>query len=137
MFSTHMIQAQSAKDKSRYEKIIEARKEFVSEGLELSEEQEGKFWPVFDVYLSELHQIKRENRKRRVRREDLDDENAKVALQSLMQRKRDEMELQLSFYEDLMEFLSAKQILHLDYQERKFHEKVVERLRKGRKKGKG
>ena len=93
----------------------------------------------YENYLAELHTIKRANRNRRKARKekDLSEENASTALRQLMKQKRDEMELQLSFYEDLSDVLSAKQILHIDYRERKFYEKVVEKLRKGRKKEDG
>jgi len=101
------------------------------------EDQEKKFWEVYEEYLKGRHVIKKQHRKRRYKHADMDEAEAQEMLNNLMVQKRQEMDLQLSLYEDLSEFLDAKQILHLDYKERRFREKVVEKLRKGRKKRHG
>lgn len=120
-----------------YQKIKEERKEFISEGLELTEEQEEKFWPVYNVYLEEVHTLMKANRKGRRKRKEMTEEEARQELDLMKALKRQELELQLTFYEDMEEVLTAKQILFLDYRERKFHEKVIEKFRNWRKKKEG
>ena len=120
-----------------YEKIKEERKEFITEGLELTDEQAEEFWPVYTVYLEDVYALMTENRKGRRKRRDMSEPEAKTELDRMIALKRQELELQLTFYSDLGKVLSAKQILYLDYRERKFHQKVIEKFRKGRSKREG
>jgi len=90
-----------------YEKIKAERKVFIAEGLDLNEEQEEIFWPIYNLHVDNVHVLMKENRKGRMKRADMTEADAQLQLEKMIDLKRKELELQLSFYQELEEVLTA------------------------------
>lgn len=112
------------------DRIIELRKNFIAEGLELSKEEESKFWPIYDNFHREMDALKKSKSRPRRDLSDISDEEAEVILAQDLKSRASEMQLQMKYYGDIQAIIPAKQVLILNERERLFHKKVFDRVRK-------
>lgn len=127
--------AQESKQRGHKKEIRELRKQFIEEGLQLSAEQAATFYPIYDKFQKQRDELTHQNRSHRKNVESLTEDQAKDILKNYLEIRSQEMQLQLNYYNEIGEILTAKQILILNKREHLFHKKVFDKVRQKRKSG--
>ncbi|MFT4566631.1 MAG: hypothetical protein ACI9FN_001592 [Saprospiraceae bacterium] len=119
------------------DRIIQLRKDFIAEGLELTKDQESKFWPIYDSFQIEMVSLKRNKAIFNSKVSDISDDEAERVLTQDLKNRELEMLKKLQFYKDIQLIIPAKQILILNERERLFHKKAFDRVRNRRQNRRG
>ncbi|MEE3999317.1 hypothetical protein V1T75_03115 [Tenacibaculum sp. FZY0031] len=132
------VQAQTRK--GNYEKVKAFKVAFLSEKLNLTEEEANKFWPLYNVYdkkMIELYKAERYSIKKKILScggiDSLTDKESKEIVNKIKLVSKERYETKTNFYDKLSIFLSDKKILTLEVAEHEFHRKLIKKL-KGEKK---
>lgn len=124
--------AQGPRKEKTKEKIHEMRKNFIVEGLTLSEEQSARFWPIYDSFQEELDALMRDFGPSFRDPSVLTDEAAELELAKMLAARERERKLHKAYFDKMRDILPARQILILHHRERLFNKKVFERVRERR-----
>ncbi|MBI34988.1 MAG: hypothetical protein CMP67_06450 [Flavobacteriales bacterium] len=126
---------------NRKAKIREMKKAFIKAELNLTEDEEKVFWPIYDNYENKRDELRKELRS--LRKEfkgksidELTEAEAEEMLDKEMKFREKRLALDKEFERELRANLSAKKIIMLHKAERKFKKKLLDRM-KGRKGGQG
>ncbi len=132
------IQAQSKKRST--EKIRTYKIAYLTEKLNLTEDEAQKFWPIYNTYdkkKMELHREKRFKIKKRILKnggiENLSEKDSKEILEKFQLLNKQEYEVKTSFHSKISKILSSKKILTLQISEHEFNRKLMQKYR-GKKK---
>lgn len=113
---------------------------FLTNELNLTEQEAEKFWPIYNRYEKELHRYRVVERKRLMDQlkekggvSAITEEEADGILEEFYQLKKKIGQLETERYEKLREVLSAKKMLKLYRAEERFKKRLLERLKKGRR----
>ena len=128
VFPLTMMSQDKPRKRSR-ERIVQLRKKFLAEGLELTQIQEERFWPIYDEYQVEMDSLKEIQRSKRRNPTSLSNQEAKEVLTQFVKNRELEMQLHIEFYRAIEEIIPARQILILNSRERLFHKKVFDKVR--------
>ena len=125
----------------RKAKMKEMKKSFIKTELELTEEEEEVFWPIFDEYENKRDALRKEHRSLRKQfkgksLDELREAEAEEMLAKEMAFREKRLALDKDFEQELKTSLSAKKIILLHKAERKFKKKLLDRM-KGRRGGEG
>lgn len=124
--------------KQKRPEIEKVKKEFITERINLTAEQEAKFWPIYDNYMQKRLQIKMNMRK--IRKEGFSisdsDEDLLKALDQLMAHRQKEIDLDKEMRAKLLEVISVRQYAELVLSEQKFIATLIQTIR-GRRRGPG
>nr|BFF40633.1 hypothetical protein BACY1_24380 [Tenacibaculum mesophilum] len=128
------VQAQTRK--GNYEKVKAFKVAFLSEKLNLTEEEANKFWPLYNVYdkkMIELHKAERYSIKKKILScggiDSLTDKESKEIVNKIKSVSKEQYETKTNFYDKLSTFLSDKKILTLEVAEHEFHRKLIKKLK--------
>jgi len=116
------------------QRIIELRKNFIAEGLDLEDQQSKRFWPIYDRFQEQSDSLKVVQRFQSVNSSNLNDQEADKILTTYIKCKESEMQLHIQYYKEISLILPAKKILLINERERLFNKKAFDRVRKRRSK---
>ena len=105
---------------------------FITNKLELSPEEAQKFWPVYNKFENKFRELRDELRPQR--RKELNEEESADLIVSFLLIQQEELDLQKQMYSELEGIISASQMVKLHFAEKKFKQKLLERMNKQRDK---
>ncbi len=124
----------------RHNKVKAMKIAFLTNELNLTEQEAEKFWPVYNRYEKELHKYRVVEQKRLMDQlkekggvSAITEEEADGILEEFYQLKKKIGQLETERYEKLRKVLSAKKMLKLYRAEERFKKRLLERLKKGRR----
>ena len=135
------MEAKGGKNRKEwFEKMREYKHQFLVKELGLTDEQQTKFFPLYDKMEDEIFKVTHETRQldKKVssgKATDLEYENAARAIIEL---KNKECDIELKYFTQFKSVLSSKQLFLLKKAERKFANELMKRHHKCKdRKGKG
>ncbi|MFZ1748564.1 MAG: hypothetical protein WAU01_00155 [Saprospiraceae bacterium] len=114
------------------EKMMAQKAAYITQQLELNENEAQKFWPIYNSYQSELDALKSEMKIKPSA--DMSDKEAEDMMYALLDTKAKEIDIQKKYIQKMKTVISAKRIAMLFKAERGFKEKVISNI-KDRKRG--
>jgi len=117
------------------ERIQEARKEYVLKRLELNAEQQKKFPPIYEEYIKKQHELQKKLRQLRIETATLSLSDAEIAadLETMLQLRQQELDLEKEFFNKSKGILSIKQTAEMYKAEKDFVKTVLRNLRDRRR----
>lgn len=110
---------------------------YITEKLDLSQEEAEKFWPIYNNYEKNsfnlrirMHKEIRNNIKEEGGIDAIEDAKVNQYITSLLHNEQEYVSLKKKFYKDLKNILPAKKILKLYNTEGEFNRKVLSEFRK-------
>lgn len=118
----------------RKEKMKEMKKSFIKTELDLTEDEEQLFWPIYTEYENKRDALRKERRslRKKLKRKSLDElseSEAEEMLTKEMEFREKRLALDKDFERDLRSNLSAKKIILLHKAERKFKKQLLDRMK--------
>lgn len=118
------------------EKIKSYKISYITNELNLTPKQAEKFWPVYNKYDEELHELRIKERylvRKSVKEagglENISEKEAENIVAEMLQLEQQVYETEKAFYKKLRRILPAKKILALEIAEHNFHRKLFRKLR--------
>lgn len=124
---------------AKMKRIEQMRNKFIKERLNLTPEQEGAFWPIYNKYDAKKREIKQQKRKLRRRRTLLTATDAQLVekLRKLMNLKQVEVDLEKEYLDKFLKVINARQVTELYRAEEQFIRRLIKQLRRERRQKKG
>ena len=117
----------------RGEKLKALKIAFITERLDLTENEAQGFWPIFNAFEEERRMLLyTEKEKLRQINNDLTDEEAEKLLNDLLKFEEEKVKLKNDFYRDLLKAIPAKKILLLQKTEEDFKRQMLEQFKRRR-----
>jgi Spy/CpxP family protein refolding chaperone len=128
MLATQTTFAQPGHIKDRIQK---ARKEYVIKRLDLTQEQQKKFVPLYEDYTSKQHEIQKQIRFLRLETGSLalSDAEMNADIDKMIELKQKELDLEKEYIGKFRQILNVKQVVEMYKAERDFVRVVLKRLR--------
>jgi Spy/CpxP family protein refolding chaperone len=128
MLTTQTTFAQPGHIKDRIQK---ARKEYVIKRLDLTQEQQKKFVPLYEDYTSKQHEIQKQIRFLRLETGSLalSDAEMNADIDKMIELKQKELDLEKEYIGKFRQILNVKQVVEMYKAERDFVRVVLKRLR--------
>ncbi|RRQ48197.1 hypothetical protein DZC72_10760 [Maribacter algicola] len=124
-----------AQDKSR-EKIKALKVAYLTEHLELSSQEAQDFWPVYNEYEKERHELRHkqwvEIKSKLKDVGSLNEEEAQNLLSSYLKIEEEEEELEKNFLNKISKVISAKKTLLLMRSEEDFKRQLIKQYRQNK-----
>lgn len=137
-FSSFSGKAQSKERSS--EKIRSYKIAYLTEKLNLTENEAQKFWPIYNKYdkkIKELHREKHLIFKKRIHNNDfhaISEKDSKEVLEKIQAIRQQQFKIKTIFNNKILNILSFKKILALQISEHDFNRKLMKKLRGKHKK---
>lgn len=127
-------QKHNRSDRMKAQKIA-----FITEHLDLSENEAEKFWPLYNKFEKakrKLFKQEKEDIRNKIKSsgglENVSEDEAKRYLKLFHKIKASHEEIKVSFHNDLMNFLPAKKVLKLEILEHRFNKSMIKRFKERR-----
>lgn len=135
-FNVILAQGKKKDRKEWYAQMRQHKHDFIEDELDLTDEQEDKFFPIYDAMEDELHKVQRETRKleKQVADKKATDVEYDAASKAIIELKKKEADIELKYFDKFKTVLSSKQIFELKRAEKKFTRKIMNAHNKKRKK---
>jgi hypothetical protein len=120
--------------KPRGERILQMKRTFMKENLELTEAEEKLFWPLYDTYEAKKKETRKKLRdiQTKVDAENITDDQVKQAIDELQTVKIEEAKNESDFLKGCLPFLGATRVVLLARLEKEFQKEMLELLRNRR-----
>ncbi|MCO4822932.1 MAG: hypothetical protein KC469_12740 [Flavobacteriaceae bacterium] len=125
--------------KDRMEKLKTLKIAFITEKLNLSQQEAQAFWPIYNAYDNASNELRRNQRnefrknvKRGEKVESLDDGVSKKLVATYISTEEKQVQLKKQIVADLEPVLSSKKIWRLILAEDEFKQKMIEEFKKRR-----
>jgi hypothetical protein len=112
---------------------------FITEKLNLNEDEAEKFWPIYNKFEDNKFTLIRKEKKEirsKVKAsggiENISNKEAESYLSKLQEIRKAQYENKIQLHDNLVEFLPAKKILLLEIAEHEFNRRLMERLKSRR-----
>ncbi|WP_431166833.1 hypothetical protein [Tenacibaculum halocynthiae] len=139
LFSSFYSQAQFKRKKQS--KIQAYKIAYITEKLNLTENEAQKFWPIYNEYSKKMRQLHKEERykiKKRISKngdfENISEKDAKKILLKIKSINKKKTVLKNLFFDKLSSFLSYKKALTLEVAEHEFRWKIMKKLHHNKRK---
>ncbi|AVI52273.1 hypothetical protein C5O00_14345 [Pukyongia salina] len=128
------IYAQRGEGKERIKALKAAH---ITEALDLTPAEAEKFWPVYNNHEDQMESIKKQRRMdvMSIAKGDmssLNDSDANMLIDKMLEFRRKETQIELTFIEDIRKVLPPQKVIRLHKAEEDFKRRLVEILRKKR-----
>ena len=136
-----ITQAQEEKkdNKPDFEKFNSMRIAFITDHLNLTQEEAQEFWPIFNEFQSQKDSLRMEsfqiNKQFMDKEEDIGEAESDEILEKGMELKKKEMELDIEYHEKFKKVLSSKKIMKLYMSEHQFKSFLLRQIRGGERQG--
>jgi len=104
------------------------KQEYLTRELQLTKEQQTKFFPVYNEMDEELNKVASETRDLEAKvndDKDASDVEVSAAARAIFEQKARESEIELRYFDSFKEMLTPRQLMHLKAAERKFTQHLV------------
>lgn len=129
-FMCNMVAAQP---RERFERIHAIKVGYLTDKLHLTPEQAAKFWPVYNQYEDERHNMRREYlAKYRDNQPNRDREEAMKYIDDNLDYQEAELKLKRKYKDAFLKIISAQQMADLYQAERDFKKMLIQQLRERR-----
>lgn len=120
--------------KERRQEIEQVKKEFITQRINLKAEQEKDFWTVYDNYIEQKINIKRQIAALKNQSDNLTstDKELEESLDKLFDLQQTELDLDRKTKTELLKIINIRQLTELYKSENEFIRKLVLTLREGR-----
>ncbi|WP_299334474.1 hypothetical protein [uncultured Psychroserpens sp.] len=120
--------------KERQERIKALKVAFITEKLELTTDEAEKFWPIYNAHEKEMEMLRLNAREQRrnLKIEDLNEAEAKKALNDFLAFEKEQHTLKNDLIESLLTAIPAKKIILLKLVEEQFKKQMLKELQKRR-----
>ncbi len=123
-------------DRQRWlEELRGYKHDFITAELELSQEQQNEFFPIYDEMEDEIERLNimtRELEDAVNSNDEASDIEIENAARTIFELKRAEGQIEMTYFEKFKEILSPRQLLQLKNVERKFTNRLVKHHRRMR-----
>lgn len=123
-----------AQKEDRKERIKALKIAYLTEQLELTQEEAQKFWPVYNAFEEQKHAFRRQERQRKNLEEikSLSEIEAKNLLVELIEKEQKHLQFKQDYLTNLQAILSPKKIVILHAAEDEFNRKMFAEFKKRR-----
>lgn len=134
LFSASTMYSQEG---NRHDKIKALKTAYITEKLELSPADAENFWPIYNQFDKQLHDIRRNKRTEvyivlRDKWNDLTDSEANVLMDKLISFQFQELQLMKERTEALRKIIAPKKVISLNKAEEDFKQELLDRYRKNK-----
>lgn len=131
-----LMQSVFSQDKEKKHEMIESKKiAFITDQLQLSPEESQSFWPVYNQYQNQMRAL-RDGMERPKKMKEMTDDDARKTIQQILSVQEKELQLQKQLFIDLDGIIPPTKMVKLHHTERRFREKLLDRMRDKREKRK-
>jgi Skp family chaperone for outer membrane proteins len=129
-----LIGFSSVAQRPNMEKLRAVKVGMITEKLALTESQAKSFWPVYNKFDAERHELKRALRAKMgySRSKETSEEDELERQDEIFELKEKELELSRKYRPAFLKVISAKQYSDLDVAEREFNQMLLRELRERR-----
>ncbi len=120
----------------RFQRIKAHKTAYITDQVDLTPTEAEKFWPIYNKYEIQLHQLEVLDRKELLRgiinsaeNDNLSEKEAQKIIKKIDKLKETVYQTEKEKYKQLQKFLSAKKILKLHKAEHSFRKELLNRLR--------
>lgn len=132
-FSQEMNELNERRKRMQTRKIA-----FVSNSLEISPKQSESFWPIYNVYSSELKSIylkkKKVRRNYMLNKQSMNDIDLGLVIDSLFNLDKEYLDLKIKYVKQFSNIISNKQMFELYIIEENFKKDLLRKIKKGGRK---
>ena len=132
-FSQEMNELNERRKRMQTRKIA-----FVSNSLEISPKQSESFWPIYNVYSSELKSIylkkKKVRRNYMLNKQSMNDVELGLVIDSLFNLDQEYLDLKIKYVKQFSNIISKKQMFELYVIEENFKKDLLRKIKKGDRK---
>lgn len=132
-FSQEMNELNERRKRMQTRKIA-----FVSNSLEISPKQSESFWPIYNVYSSELKSIylkkKKVRRNYMLNKQSMNDVDLGLVIDSLFNLDKEYLDLKIKYVKQFSNIISNKQMFELYIIEENFKKDLLRKIKKGGRK---
>ena len=115
---------------------IEAQKvAFFTQTLDLTVEESQSFWPIYNKYQDDQKAL-RQQYGPSFKNPEMDDEQAVKAIGDFLDMEENMLSIKRQLYNDLSEVMPPRKIVKLQYAEKQFKQRLLERIKNRRASGK-
>ncbi len=130
LVTTSFAQPTGEKGKEHREKIKEWRTAFITDKLDLTEEESIRFWPIYNEREKALRAIQKEKRALHLKNVDeLSDKEAEQAIEKHFELKQRELDTHRNCFIKLKDVIPAKKLATLPRVERQFKKLLLGKMR--------
>jgi Spy/CpxP family protein refolding chaperone len=127
-------------DGNKREKVESLKRAYLTDHLELSVKEAEKFWPIYNAtekQKAELRKVMRE-KQQALANAAKSEKDAIAAMEAIAQKKKEEAELELKLFKEVVPVLGVEKAVRLAESERQFQKEMMKALKdKGPKGPKG
>jgi hypothetical protein len=136
MFSGLWQMQSQERDDSHREKIKELKTAFFTQELNLDKKKAQQFWPIYNEYESNLHDLRKREHRDLPNLECISEGDAKDMLDEYVAIEKQDYLLKQKLFDDLKKIMTSQEIIKLHKLEDEFHKKLIKeyRARKEREK---
>ena len=127
IFSQSYAQAQGKKG----EKIKKARQEYIKKRLNLTPDQDKKFWVVYEAYIDEHQEINKAKKQMRLEMPSLTatDEQLNASIQEMLNLKQKEVDIEKTYITKFKAIISVRQLVEMYNASKDFNRLLLDKLR--------
>ncbi len=121
-----------SQDQDKHERIKALKVAFLTEKLELTKTEAQQFWPIYNAFDIQEHQLRKEKYSKRNETDvaSLSEQEAKNMIDDMISSEKKKYEFKENFIKDLQKVLPAKKIIKLKIAEDEFNKKMFEEYKK-------
>ena len=129
LITTSIFAQQNRGDRHKEIKVLKIA--FITEKLDLTEDEAQKFWPIYNAHEEEKHKHFESSMKKRkdLDIEKLSESEAEALLKEMQANEEAKVKSEKAFIEKLSKVISYKKIVKLMHAERTFKRKMIEEFR--------
>ena len=131
------IATNAQQKRSNKEKIRTLKIGYITEQLDLTEDEAQKFWPIYNLFDKKLIQLKVNERnhlkiqEKEIRNlDELPEKEAKRIVEKILILDKSFYETKQEMYLKLAKIIGYKKIIKLEITEKEFHRKLIRKLRR-------
>ena len=130
-----IVSAITFAQKPDYEKIKSLKVAHITEQLQLSEEEAQQFWPIYNKYDAQKHELRKNGagKYKTWKNKDISESEAKKLVSEMLAAEEKRHLLFSNMVNDLSKVIPYKKIITLLQSERSFNRRVLERFKERHK----
>lgn len=118
-------------------KIKALHKAYVTDKLDLSEEEATAFWPIYNEYKVKEKELHRAFKKKKRKAKEMSDAEADDFIMAKFELEQNKLELKRETYAKLKPIISSAKIMRLEKIEKSFRVEVMKRMKENRERKRG
>ncbi len=113
------------------EKIKQARQEYIKKRLNLTPDQDKKFWVVYEAYVDEQQAINKAKKQMRLEMPSLTatDEQLNANIQEMLNLKQREVDIEKNYIPKFKAIISVRQLVEMYSASKDFNKLLLDKLR--------